>query len=84
MTSQTGQQIMAVHILPNISRSKGNQKMKFCQLMEYKTRIIFLKYRTPNVVKKLVSDPIKKIKIEHISGSTVWNVVNLVFIGCPS
>ena len=25
MTSQSGKQIIAVHILPNISRSKGNE-----------------------------------------------------------
>ena len=28
MTSQTGEQILTRHILPNISRSKGNQTMK--------------------------------------------------------
>ena len=28
MTSQTGQQIIAIHILPNISRSKDNQTTK--------------------------------------------------------
>ena len=32
--SHTGQQINAIHILPNISRSKGNQTMKFGQLIE--------------------------------------------------
>ena len=30
------------HILPNISRSKGNQTIKFGQLIEYKIRNIFL------------------------------------------
>ena len=29
MTSQTGLQIIAIYILPNISQSKGNQTMKF-------------------------------------------------------
>ena len=29
MTSQTGQQIITIHILPNISRSKGNQGIIF-------------------------------------------------------
>ena len=33
-TSQTGQQIIAVHILPNISWTKGNKAMKFGQLVE--------------------------------------------------
>ena len=35
MTSQPGQQTIAIHILPNITRSKGNQEMKFGQLIEY-------------------------------------------------
>ena len=38
MTSQTGQQIIAIHILSNISRIKGNQTKKFCQLIEYNMR----------------------------------------------
>ena len=35
MTSQTGLQTITIHILPNISQSKGNQTMKFGQLIEY-------------------------------------------------
>ena len=35
MTSQSGQQIITIHILPNISRSKGNQ------LIEYTKRTVF-------------------------------------------
>ena len=42
MTSQPGKQPIAIHILPNISRSKGNQKIKFGELVEHKTRNIFL------------------------------------------
>ena len=34
---------MAIHILPNISRSKGNQAMKFGQLIKHNMRNIFLK-----------------------------------------
>ena len=33
MTSQTGEQTIAIHILSNISRSKGNQTMKFDYLI---------------------------------------------------
>ena len=40
MTSQTGQQTITIHILPTISWSKGNQAMKFCQLIEYKMKNI--------------------------------------------
>ena len=32
----------AMHILPNITRTKGNQTMKFGQLIEYNMRNIFL------------------------------------------
>ena len=35
MTSQPGLQTIAIYILPNISQSKGNQKMKFGQFIEY-------------------------------------------------
>ena len=41
MTSHTGQQIIKICILPNISRSKGSQKMKFGQLIEYNKKNIF-------------------------------------------
>ena len=41
MTSQAGHQIIIIHILPNIPRSKGNQAMK-CQLIKYNVKNIFL------------------------------------------
>ena len=40
MTSQPGLQTLAIHILPNISQSKGNQTMKFGQLIEYNQKNI--------------------------------------------
>ena len=42
MTSQNGQQIIAIHNSSNMFRSKGNQIIKFGQLIEYKMRNIFL------------------------------------------
>ena len=33
MTTQPGEQSIAIHKLPNVSRSKGNQTMKFGQLI---------------------------------------------------
>ena len=42
MTSQPGLQTIAIHILSNISESKGNQIMKFDQLIEYNKRNILL------------------------------------------
>ena len=41
MMSQPGKQTIAIHILPNISRSEGNQTIKFGQLIEYNMRNIF-------------------------------------------
>ena len=42
MTSQTGQQIITILKIHNISRSTGNQRMKFGQLIQYNMRKIFL------------------------------------------
>ena len=42
MTSQSGQQIITMHILSNISRSKDNKTVKFGQLIKYNQRNIFL------------------------------------------
>ena len=42
MMAQTGKQIITIHIIPNIARSKGNQTTKFGLLIEYITRNTFL------------------------------------------
>ena len=42
MTSQPGNQTVAIQISFNISRSKGNQTMKFGQLIEYNIENIFV------------------------------------------
>ena len=42
MTPQLGYQTMAIHILPNISRSKESQTMKFDQLIENSMINIFI------------------------------------------
>ena len=53
MTSKPGKQTIAIHILPNTSRSKGNQTMIFGQLIEHIMRTIFLeKSYAKNVVGK--------------------------------
>ena len=41
MASQPGEQTTVIQILPNILRSKGNQTMKFGQLIECNMRNIF-------------------------------------------
>ena len=42
MMAEVGQQIITIHLLLKISRSKGNQTMKFGQLIEYNIRNSFL------------------------------------------
>ena len=42
MMSQPGKRTNAIHILPNMSRSKGNQTMKVGQLIENDTENMFL------------------------------------------
>ena len=42
MTSNPGEQAIALHILPNISRNKGNQTMKLSQLLEHNMITNFL------------------------------------------
>ena len=63
MIPQPAKQTILIHILPNISRSKGNQTMKFGQLVECNMRNIFPeKKHTQNVVEKLFPDPFLKNK----------------------
>ena len=57
MTSHSGQQAITVHILSNISRSKGKLTMKFGQLIEYNKRNIFLQNYTENEPGRLVPNP---------------------------
>ena len=42
MTSEPGKQTIAIHILPNFSRGKGNQTIKVGQLWVYNMRSILL------------------------------------------
>ena len=57
MTSQPGKQTISIHILTNMSRTKGNHTMKFGQLIEHKMSTFFLKNHTQNVVEILFPDP---------------------------
>ena len=43
MTSQPGYQTITINILFNFSRSKGNQTIKFGQLIEHNKITIFLR-----------------------------------------
>ena len=54
MSPQTGKQTVTIHILRNISRSKGSQAIKLSQLIEYKIRDAFLENHTQKLAEKLV------------------------------
>ena len=85
MTSQTEQQIITIHILPNISRSQGNQTTTFGQLTEYNIRNILLEISYTKCGGEASTRLIyKESNIEQILGLTIWNVRKFVFIACPS
>ena len=56
MTLETGKQIIIIHILPNILRSKGNQTTKFGQAIECNKRNVFLRKSYRNEVGRLFPD----------------------------
>ena len=58
MTSQPGLQAIAIHILPNILLSKGNQIMNFGQLIKYNKRNIFLQKSCRKWGRKTSSRPL--------------------------
>ena len=53
MTSQTSKQMITIYILLKISITKGNQEMKFGQLIEYNMRNVFQKNLSENVAERL-------------------------------
>ena len=59
MMSQTGQQIITIHILSNIARSEGKQTVKFGQSIEYNMRNISWKNHIQNMVKLVLDSFIK-------------------------
>ena len=64
MTSQPEKQTIASHILPNMSRSRSNDIIKFCQLIEYSKRNIFIeKNNSQNMMENLLPDPFPKSQI---------------------
>ena len=59
MTLQPEYQIIAIHILLNISRSKGNQAMKFGQLIEY-SRNMFVEKSYTKFAGETIPRPLSK------------------------
>ena len=72
MKSQSVKQTIAIHLLPNISRIKENQTMKFGQLIEYDMRNTFLeksytKCGRETVPRSFSKRPILSISLDHQS-----------------
>ena len=60
MATQPGNQTIAIHILPNISRSKDNQTMKLGNFIEYNMRNIFLEKSYTKRGVEIISRPFSK------------------------
>ena len=60
VTSQPGQQTIAINILANISRRKNNQKMKLSQLIECNMRTVFLEKSFSKCGEETISRPFSK------------------------
>ena len=81
MTSQPGKKTIVIHVLPNILRNKDNQAMKFGQWREYNIK----KHFPGKTIHKIwwwnySQTFFWKVKIEHISGSTVWIFMQFVLL----
>ena len=57
VTSQPGKETFAMHILPSISKSKGNQTMKFGQLINITWGTFFFKNTHTNCVGDTIPRP---------------------------
>ena len=60
MTSQPGKQTIAIYIFPSISRSKGNETMKYGQSIEYNMRNIVLEQSYTKCGEETIPRPLSK------------------------
>ena len=70
---------MAIHILPNISESKGNQAMKIGQLIEYNMRNIFVEKPYARCVREAIPRPLSKKPKLSISQDQWCKVLKFYF-----
>ena len=73
MTSQPGQQTITIHILPNNSRSKGNQAMKFGQVTEDNKRNNFFQKSCRKRSRETSSRPLFVFYRSFIRGKSEWS-----------
>ena len=83
MTSKPGKQTIAIHIWPNISRSKDKLTMKFGQLIEYNTRNIFLEKSYTKCSRGTICRPFsKRSKLSISLKQKSYLSYSLFFIVC--
>ena len=80
MTSQPGQQTMAIHMLPNVSRNKGNQAMTFGQVIEYNMRNNFVEKSYTKCSGETIPRPLSKTSELSISPDQQCIVLNSLFL----
>ena len=60
LTSQSGKQTIAILILPNISKSKGNLAIKFGQLVDYSMKNFFVEKSHTKCAEETISKHLYK------------------------
>ena len=82
MVSQPGLQTTEINILTNISRSKGNQTMRFGQLIEH-NRNIFLEKLCAKCGGETIARPFsQKSKLSISLWINSLNFIQFVFVAC--
>ena len=84
MRSQPGSQTIAIYIFTNTSRSKGNQAMKFGQLINYDMRNIFVKKSYPKCAGETIPRLLSKKSKFSISLDQQCKVLNSLFLLCAN
>ena len=80
MISQPVQQTLVIHILTNTSRNKGSQAMKFCQLIEYNLRNVFIQKSYTKCGRETIPRPFFKKSKFRISLDQYFKVLNIFFL----
>ena len=78
--SQTDYQAFAIHIFANISRSKGNQAIKFDQLIEHNIRNIFLEKSYTKLGREAILGPFSKKSSLSVSLDQYSKVLYILFL----
>ena len=84
MASQPVKQPIGIHILPNISKSKCNQTMKFGQLIEYSLRNVFLEKSCTKSGGETIRRPFSKNSELNISLVNSLKFYTVCFYCMPS